>query len=633
MALIPEDKIAEVRDRTDIVQVVGDYVSLRKSGVNHKGLCPFHAEKTPSFNVNSQKQIFHCFGCGKSGDVIGFIMEIEGRPFVEVVRDLAKRAGIELPDPRAEVPAHVREARARADADRTRLVRVNQLAAEFYRAEYASARGARARGYVERRGVPPAVVDSFQIGYAPPGWDGLVRLFESKKVPHEVAERSGLIRARDNVKLAPGAPPTKATHFDLFRDRVMFPIINLHGEVVAFSGRVIESNTEAPKYINSPETPIFKKGENLFGLHAAKQGMRRSKRAILVEGNFDVVMMHVHGLTETVAPLGTALTPGQAHLLHRFAPERVYMFLDGDAAGSKAAARNAPTFLDEDLLAFVALMPKGDDPDTYVHKHGKEGVELLLKSAKELVEYFCLYAWNQSGLSIPERVRLLQDEVAPIIAKVKTPAARQRYAGTLAQGLDLSREEIEHAMFSVRPTNSQRPENRSQETANRANSAVARGSDSPAANAAPQQPEKPTQLSATDTEIVALIADHPRLIVRLGPLGVLRWVQEAALREALSSLSRRAGESAIVDARTLGDAVPVALKPQVMQAAMSGRYADVPDPERALRSIAKKVEVDQLLKELKSTLQAARAAGDEAEQRRINARIAELKQQSLGLKG
>ncbi len=321
MPLIPEEKIAEIRDRTDIVQVVGEYVSLRRSGVNHKGLCPFHAEKSPSFNVNAQKQIYHCFGCGKSGDVFRFLMEHDGTPFLDVVRELGKRAGVELPEP--ERSPQAREAQRRAEGDRARMLRLNQLVCDFFRSELAGPRGDRGRAYVEKRKIGSAVRESFLLGYAPPGWDGLVRYLEAKRVPAELAERAGLIRARESSKVAPDAPPSKATHFDLFRDRVMFPLINPQGEVIAFGGRTLETDEKIPKYINSPETILYKKGENLYGLHAAKAAIRKAGRAILVEGNFDVLMMHEKGLEETVAPMGTALTAAQVHLLHRYSPGKV----------------------------------------------------------------------------------------------------------------------------------------------------------------------------------------------------------------------------------------------------------------------------------------------------------------------
>ena len=628
MPLIPEDKISEIRDRTDIVAVVGEYVSLKRSGVNHKGLCPFHAEKSPSFNVNSAKQIYHCFGCGKSGDVFRFIMEHDGKPFLDVVRELGKRSGIELADPNAATVTQAqRDAHKRAETDRARMLRVMKLACEFFVGELASPRGERGRSYVDKRGIGGAVRESFLLGYAPPGWDSLTRFLEAKKVPAELCERAGLLRVRDGVKLAAGgtaiasAPPTKSTHFDLFRDRVMFPLINPQGEVIAFGGRTLEPEDgrgeKIPKYINSPETVLYRKGDNLYGLHAAKSAIRKAGRAVLVEGNFDVLAMHQNGFAETVAPMGTALTRDQVHLLHRYSPGKVFLFLDGDQAGYSAAAKDVGTFLDEDLLAYVAMMPFGDDPDTFVQKHGKDGVNLLLEKARESVEYFCQYAWNRSGSSIVERVKLLEDEAAPLIRKVKNETARRRYAERLALELDLPLDTVGKVIRLGKSA----PEMRPDATQRAASEGGASGT---------AQSTVIVKLSAGDVELVALVADHPRLLQRLVALGALRCIANPQLRRAFTDLSAQTG-SVKFEAAAFAEAVDPALRQQIMEATMSGRYADVPDPERALKSIMKKFETAGLLAELKKALAEARTAGDPSEVLKLNARINVLNQQRLGL--
>ena len=616
MALIPEEKIAEIRDRTDIVQVIGEYVSLKRSGVNHKGLCPFHGEKTPSFNVNAQKQIYHCFGCGKSGDVFRFLMEHDGKPFLDVVRELAKRAGIDLPEP--ERTPQQKEAQRRAEGDRARMLRLTQLACDYFRAELASARGERGRAYLDKRKIGPTTREGFLLGYAPPGWDGLVRFLEAKKVPAEWAERAGLVRARENAKRDPNAPPSKNTHFDLFRDRVMFPLINPQGEVIAFGGRTLETDDKVPKYINSPETILYKKGENLYGLHAAKSAVRKAGRAILVEGNFDVLMMHERGLDETVAPMGTALTPQQVHLLHRYLPQsgRTFVFLDGDDAGMRAAARDAGVFLDEEMLSYVAVLPTGEDPDTFVAQHGRDGVELLFKKAKESVDYFCDYVRKYSGSSTIERVKLLEDEAAPLIRKVKNETARRRYAEQLALVLDLPLDTVGKVI-----------------RVGAQGVAVARSSPAQAKAAAPSvvTPAAP-RLTSTELELVALIADHPYLVQRMQVLGAFKIVGHPALREALRALGERT-DSLKLDVAKLADAVDPQARPQIMEAALSGRFADVADPEKALLQIIRTYDREGVLAEAKKALAQARAGGDEAEVRRWSLRVTELAQRTLGLKG
>ncbi len=606
MPLIPEEKIAETRERTNIVQVISEYVSLRKSGVNHKGLCPFHAEKSPSFNVNEAKQIYHCFGCGKSGDVIRFVMEHDGKPFLDVVRELAKRAGVDLPEPERSPAAE--RARQRSESDRARMLQLHQLVCDFFRAELASARGERGRAYLEKRGIGSSVREAFLLGYAPPGWDALVRFLEVKKIPAELCERAGLVRARENIPRQPEAPPSKNSHFDLFRDRVIFPLVNPQGEVIAFGGRTLDADERTPKYINSPETLLYKKGENLYGLHAAKGAIRKSGRAILVEGNFDVLMMHEKGLSETVAPMGTALTPSQVHLLHRYTPTKVYLYLDGDNAGYAAAARDVGTFLDEELLSYVALLPQGEDPDTFVAQHGREGVELLLSRARESVEYFCRYAWNRSGGSVPERVKLLEEEAAPLIRKVKNETARRRYAEQLALVLDLPLDTVGKVLRGGRAAASV--------------STIAKAVE-PATAAAKLLPH--------ELELVALCADHPQLLTRLRPLGVLAVVRHPELRRALLELAERT-DSVKFNANGLAEALDPALRPSLIEAALSGRYLGVSDPERALSAIVRKVQGSEVLEQLKKALSEARAAGDPEEIQRLNSRINELNQQRLGLK-
>jgi len=612
--LIPDSKIAEVRERNDIVGIVGQFVTLKRSGVNWKGLCPFHAEKSPSFNVNQAKQMYMCFGCGKSGDVIRFLMEHEGRPFIEVVRDLAKRGGVDLPEPEALSPAQ-HEARARAESDRMRMLKVNRLACDFFRAEYAAPVGARARAYVEdRRGISAAVRDGFLIGYAPAGWKSLVEHLAQKRVPHELGEAAGLVRAREGVRLPAGAPPTEKTHFDLFRDRVMFPLIGPQGEIVAFSGRTLEEPStdpdapRVPKYINSPETILYKKGEQLYGLHLARAAIRKADRAILVEGNFDVLMMHERGLSETVAPMGTALTAAQVRLLHRSMPATVYMLLDGDSAGQGAAARNVGLFLDEDLLSKVAILPVGEDPDTFLARFGREALELLLKKAQESVDYFCDHGWRRTGASVIERARLLEEEAAPLLRKLKLPVARQKSAEKLALTLDLPISSVHQVLRGGGARERQ-----------------------PVAPAAPGPAAIP--LDDVDLEVVALLADHPRLLQRGAVLAAA--IAQPALAAAVVGLAGQTA-SARLDIDALLERLDPGIRSQVSGAAMSGRFADIPDPERALSDMAGRRQRTALASEriaLQKKLADLGTSGDPSTVRELTTRLIELDKALRGPKG
>ncbi|HNO69854.1 MAG TPA: DNA primase, partial [Pseudomonadota bacterium] len=326
MGLIPHSKVAEIRDRTDIVAVIGEHVQLRRAGVNYLGLCPFHGEKTPSFNVSATKQFFYCFGCQKSGDVIRFLMEREGRSFTDVVRDLAARAGIDIPDDEEESRPERKAQRLAQESERLRLLKLNALAARYYEAQLAA--NERALAYVASRGIGDDIRKSFRLGYAPDSWDGLLQVLRQRGVPHELAELGGLLIRRDGAPALPkGAPPTPQTHYDRFRDRLLCPLLlpaqskQTDCDVIAFSGRLMPTDTPRPnegaKYINSPETPLYRKGQNLYGLHCARDVVRQRRQVILVEGNFDVLSLHQHGFGNTLAPMGTALTETQVRLLGR----------------------------------------------------------------------------------------------------------------------------------------------------------------------------------------------------------------------------------------------------------------------------------------------------------------------------
>jgi DNA primase len=382
MAQYSQSLLDDVRGATDIVDLVGRFVSLRKAGTGWKGLCPFHAEKTPSFTVNPRKGIFHCFGCGVGGDAFGFLMRQDRLSFPEAVRALARTAGIALPDERGQG----------GDSGRDELLRAIGLAARFYQEQLARASGERARAYLEQRGIDPEVAKGFGLGYAPEGWDTLLGFMRSEKVSEETLITAGLAIPREN----------RAGAYDRFRGRLLFPIRDLQGRVVAFGGRAF--GDEQPKYLNSPETPLYTKGNLLYAADLARPTIQTQNRAFLVEGYVDCLMCHQYGFTGTVAALGTAFTPAQLALLRRYCDE-VVTFFDADAAGQKAAARA------EELLeptgggmawavnrsgAFegggtfrvkVALLPAGHDPDTFLRASGAAAFNERITAARSLLSY------------------------------------------------------------------------------------------------------------------------------------------------------------------------------------------------------------------------------------------------------
>ena len=450
--MISPDTIALVRDRTDLIAVITESVpSLKRRGRSWVGLCPFHKEKTPSFHVNPDRGFFHCFGCKEAGSAIDFLMKADGLTFPEAVRSLAERAGIVIEEEdRTERSEVDRQKKQRDD-----LYAVNQLAATYFeqqlrehpQRQYALDELAR-RGLVPgwARQTPdanqPAIDDAlqaFRIGYAPPGWDGLATFVKAQGVSPIAAEAVGLLVPRTSGK----------GYYDRFRHRLMFAVVDPQGRVIAFSGRALkdipEEGTPAaaqppPKYINSPESPIYTKGSALFGLHQARHAIRQEECAVVVEGNFDVVSLHAHGVGNVVAPLGTAFTADQAKLLRRYAPSVVLLF-DGDAAGRSAVKKSREPCMKEGLSAKVAALPGGVDPDEYVRAHGAKRLHEIVKAATGMLDYLIEVELDETFSSLDARDRVERvARVNKLLADERDPMVREMakvYADRLSARLDL----------------------------------------------------------------------------------------------------------------------------------------------------------------------------------------------------
>jgi DNA primase len=367
--MIPEEKILEIRERLDIVAVVSSYLPLKRSGANHQGLCPFHGEKTPSFNVNATRQIFHCFGCGVGGNVFSFVMRMEGLSFPEAARRLGSQVGITIEED-APSPA---ELRRRETAEQ--LLRVNEAACEFYhRYLLEDAQGEVARRYLQGRGYGQETARRFRLGYAPAQWRALDDHLSKRGFDSRWARELGLVRAGRNDG-----------EFDLFRGRLLFPITDVGGRVVAFGGRVLDDTL--PKYLNSPESPIYHKGQTLYGLSQARDAMRQSGEGIVVEGYFDQLALFRAGFPNTVATCGTALTVEHVRLLKRYC-SRLLLLFDQDNAGRKATFRAMDPLLSEGLPAAVVQLDAGEDPDSFLRTHGAETFRSRLSAAKPLLEVY-----------------------------------------------------------------------------------------------------------------------------------------------------------------------------------------------------------------------------------------------------
>jgi len=417
--LYPEQIIEEVRLRNDIVEVVSGYVKLEKKGRSYWGLCPFHNEKTPSFSVEPNKQFFYCFGCNKGGSVIHFIMNIENLEFVEALKFLADRAGIALPE--SEDP-HERE---KAE-QRKIILEINRQAARFYFKTLAGKDGLKAQDYLKKRGLLAKTIKQFGLGYAPAGWDVLTRELQKQHFPEDLLIKSGLsIRAKSGELI------------DRFRDRIMFPIFDIRGSIIGFGGRVLDGST--PKYMNSPDTPVYNKSRELYGLNYAR--MSSSKRLLIVEGYMDVISLHQAGIDFAVASLGTALTRMQAWILKKYA-EEVIIAYDSDSAGQAATMRGLEILNDTGCKVKVLVLPEGKDPDEYIRIHGPEKFKNLIDRAISLLDYKIRVKKNMHNLDTLEDKLKLLNGIADTLAEHDNPIERELYAKNYAQEYGISYESL-----------------------------------------------------------------------------------------------------------------------------------------------------------------------------------------------
>ena len=434
MALVSAASVREVRSRADIVQVVGEFVTLKRAGTRFKGLCPFHNEKTPSFTVNQEQGFFHCFGCGEHGDSIGFLQKHNGLTFVEAVEQLASQVGVELryeggnAAPRktaSERELERRKHRAMQDATHWAMQ-------QFQSALMEAPKDSPIWRYIAERNLSDEIVKAFCLGYAPDEWAHLSVLLQKQGRGHRVCEALGLITPRKNGQ----------GYYDRFRNRLMFPVFDITEKPIGFGGRILPSDDDNPgaKYINSPDSDLYTKGDILFGLAQAKKSIRDNKYAVLVEGNIDVLMMHQAGFTMTVAPMGTALTPAQVRLLRRFSDEVVLLY-DGDTAGQAAAIKSIPLLLESDIHGRIVVMPPGEDPDTFLQEKGADALSEAIRLAQPAMEFLIDDANQRNGLTDRGRARTLR-ELQPLVQKIQDFREKQLVIARLSSALNLPERRI-----------------------------------------------------------------------------------------------------------------------------------------------------------------------------------------------
>ena len=434
MGTIPSETIEHIAAANDIVEVIGSYFPLKRAGANFKALCPFHQEKTPSFMVSPSRQTFHCFGCGAGGSVFRFVMDYEHTDFPSAVRKLAARAGITVVETR-----RAEDEDRRYEARRT-LLKLHADAAEWFHENLLKRDvGEPARKYLKHRGITAEIAKQWQLGYAPDEWDA----FGSWARAHGYHARdlitSGLAKTRDDAERAPSE---RSSAYDRFRGRIIFPICNDVGEVIAFSGRLLKDADGAAKYLNSPETPLFRKGHVLFGLHKTKRALIEANCAVVCEGQLDLISLFEAGIANVVAPQGTAFTENQARVLRRFVNEVVLCF-DADAAGQKAAERSLDALLQNDLIVRVAEMPGGEDPDSLVRHEGKEAFESRVAGARDFFDYWIERETAGVDLGSLGAKMQLARSLAETVSRIRDPLMRGEVVSKVSAHLGVAAQDFQ----------------------------------------------------------------------------------------------------------------------------------------------------------------------------------------------
>jgi len=425
---IPQNLLEDILARVDIGELIAGYIPLKRAGKNFKALCPFHHEKTSSFMVSAEKQIYHCFGCGAGGNAFNFLMQYERLEFPEAVEILAKKAGVILPE--------IKAADQKAEGLTTQLYKVNEMAVAYYEAALNSAAGLAARSYLVKRGINEKIAKLFHLGFAPDKWDALINHLRSKNISLSLLEKAGLVLNKEG-----------GGYYDRFRSRVIFPIFDIKSRPVGFGGRILAADNKAAgddslaKYVNSPETPVYTKGRHLYGLNLAKDAIREKDSAVVVEGYLDFITPYSRGLENVVASQGTALTQDQARLLKRYS-NNIIMVYDGDAAGEIATLRTLDIFIEEGINVKVVSMPEGLDPDSFVIKHGIEKFSEKIGQAQGLFEYKLKILKTRYPAKETEGKAKISTEMLVTIKKFKNAVLKSEYIKRLAQELDIREEAL-----------------------------------------------------------------------------------------------------------------------------------------------------------------------------------------------
>jgi len=545
--------VREIQARVDLLAYVSQYVTLRKRGREYVGLCPFHAEKTPSFSLNAEKGVWHCYGCDAGGDLITFVRRYENMDFNDAVRLLAARAGIEVRES---------EGTRRRRSEREAIYEANAVAKSYFMESLHQSREARA--YVARRGLNDETCQTFGVGFAPDSWDGLVTALGQAHIDLQLALRAGLISTRQNER----------GYIDFFRGRLLFPVFNLTAEVIAFGGRTL--GDEQPKYLNTRNTAVYTKGHHVYGLHVARRAAAAHEALIVVEGYLDCLALHQAGFANAVASLGTAFTVEQARELRRVA-SNLYLCFDGDAAGQAATASSIDMLVEEGLVVRVVRLPKGRDPDSIILEDGRDAFASLLEQSLGWVDFKIELACARISGVFSRKADVAREAMA-VIGQVRDPIERDQYVKTMARKLDVS----EAALRSVRP---------------RPASVIAAPNVAPAAEAAHRRGPAPVAALSVERELVALILVKPAFIDDVAPqISAEDFADEDMARAYTALVRQRADLGRGINPLTL-----VADDPHIAELthlALSSPPLDAEDEEQRLERLLERFERQRLERRL-----------------------------------
>jgi len=421
---VPETVISEILNSVNIVDFISQYVQLKKAGKNYTGLCPFHSEKTPSFSVSPDKNLFYCFGCGEGGNLFSFLMKYESLTFPEAAEAIARQHGINIPK------TGFKGGQYKESSEREQILKINRETADYYHyILHSSGSGKKAAEYLKKRDIPPEISDEYYLGMAPEGWDNLSSHLKKKGFAPEIAEKAGLIVKRKSGR----------GYYDRFRSRLMFPIYDVRGDIIAFGGRIL--GQENPKYLNSPETPVYSKSRSLYGLKQAAAYCRKEKQVYIVEGYMDVLALSKKGIKNSIASLGTSLTSGHVKMLKGYA-EKMTLVYDGDDAGLRAAARSVDVFANEEADVSIMVLPENMDPDDYINKYGSSNFLEKADNAESAVQFLTKNYLDTFGNSIEGKIKAVSS-LEPLLKKIKDPVTLSLYVKEAASLLDIP----ENAVF------------------------------------------------------------------------------------------------------------------------------------------------------------------------------------------